>query len=128
LQQLPITLTLKSGSTEVNYPVQMTDASGYFTVPVGGLANGQYNWRAKSAQVGPSPPEQNPGFLAAGGTLVLSGATTTQVEMGLQKAGDCNNDNVVNALDFNILRQTFGKAIGDAAYDSRADHTADKVV
>src|SRR5438874_777913 len=30
LHQLPITLTLKSAITEVNYPVQTTDASGFF--------------------------------------------------------------------------------------------------
>src|SRR5205085_1348477 len=38
LQQLPITLTLKSGSTEINYTGLTTDASGYFTVSVDGLA------------------------------------------------------------------------------------------
>src|SRR5439155_3578894 len=47
LQQLPITLTVKMGTTEVNYPTQTTGASGNFTVPVGTLANGTYNWRAK---------------------------------------------------------------------------------
>src|SRR5207248_2680629 len=43
LQQLPITLTLTSGATEVNYPVQTTDASGFFTVPVTTLSNGTYS-------------------------------------------------------------------------------------
>src|SRR5205823_2963885 len=46
LQQLPITLTLKSGTTEVNYPVQNTDASGFFTQVIT-LPNGAYNWRVK---------------------------------------------------------------------------------
>src|SRR5438445_387236 len=42
-QQFPISLTLKLGTTEINYPVQTTDASGFFTVSVGGLANGTYD-------------------------------------------------------------------------------------
>ena len=37
-QQQPITLTLKSGTSETNYPSQTTDASGSFTVSVGHLA------------------------------------------------------------------------------------------
>src|SRR5207253_7460013 len=32
LQQLPITLTLKSGAMEVNYSSRNTDANGFFTV------------------------------------------------------------------------------------------------
>src|SRR5215218_5166437 len=46
LQQLPITLTLKSGGTMVDYPVQTTDANGYFTVNVAGLS-GASSWRVK---------------------------------------------------------------------------------
>ena len=46
-QQVPITLTLKLGATEVNYPSQTTDASGFFTISVDGLANGMYDWRVK---------------------------------------------------------------------------------
>src|SRR5207302_1980388 len=46
-QQQPITLTLKSSTLEVNYPQQSTDASGFFTVSVSGLASGTYNWRVK---------------------------------------------------------------------------------
>src|ERR1043165_3521332 len=45
-QQFPITLTLKLGATEINYPVQTTDANGFFTVSVDGLPNGTYHWGA----------------------------------------------------------------------------------
>ncbi|MFL5735056.1 MAG: dockerin type I domain-containing protein, partial [Chloroflexia bacterium] len=128
LQQLPITITVKSGATEVNYPLQTTDASGFFTVPVTGLANGSYNWRVKSAQVGATPPDYNPGFLAVSGTLTLTGALITNVEMGLQRSGDVDNNNVVNAPDFAVLKGTFGKSIGQPGYDNRADFTGDTVV
>lgn len=129
LQQLPVTLTLKSGTTEVNYSGITTDASGFFTVPVTELINGTYNWRVK----GPDSnlnllPTDPPGFLANAGTVVLSGAPQTDAEMGLLRAGDCNNDNLVNASDFNITKVSFGRRMGEPAYDDRADFTGDSRV
>src|SRR5205823_15070810 len=117
LQQLPITLTLKSGGSEVNYATLNTDASGFFTVSVAGLANGAYSWRVKG-----------PKYLANGGTVTLTGAARVNVEMGLMKAGDANNDNVINSSDFSILRGTFGRTLGDPGYDGRADFNGDNVV
>src|SRR5205085_4696379 len=102
-QILPITLTLRSkdGGPYIDYPSQDTDASGFFTVPVAGLANGEYLWRAKG-----------PKFLANSGTLTLTGAPLIQVEMGLMRTGDANNDNFVNVADFNILKIGFGWECG----------------
>jgi Dockerin type I domain/Proprotein convertase P-domain len=128
LQQLPITLTLRSGLTAVNYPAQYTDASGFFTVNVSSLLPGTYSWRVKSAQIGATPPQQNPGWLATSGSVVLTGAAVTQQEMGLQRAGDCNNDNVVNATDFVILKNSFGQTVGEPNYDNRADFNGNSVV
>jgi hypothetical protein len=96
LQQLPISLTVKSGSVEVNYPLALTDPSGFFTVSTT-LPNGTYNWRAKG-----------PTFLANAGSLTLSGASPQHVEMGLMRTGDLNGDNVVNSTDFSLLRNNFG--------------------
>lgn len=117
LQILPITLTVKLGTTEVNYPTQTTNANGSFTVSVSGLVNGTYNWRVKG-----------PKFLANSGQVTLTGAPVTSVGMGLMQTGDCNNDNVVNATDFNILKNTFGMAIGTPSYDDRADFNGDNMV
>jgi phosphatidylserine/phosphatidylglycerophosphate/cardiolipin synthase-like enzyme len=116
-QQVAITLTLKVGATEVNYPTRNTDSSGFFTVSVGALAPGTYNWRVK-----------DPKFLANGGSVVLSGAPQTNVEMGLMRAGDADNNNAVNVNDFNILKTTFGKTVGDPGYDDRGDFTGDQLV
>ena len=116
LQQLPITLTLKSGTTEVNYPVQTTDSYGFFTVTTS-LPNGSYTWRVKG-----------PKYLANIGVVSLTGSPSTSVEMGLMRAGDCNNDNIINVIDFNILKATFGKGQGDPGYDQRADFTGDNTV
>jgi hypothetical protein len=48
--------------------------------------------------------------------------------MGLQRAGDVNNDNLVDISDFALLRATFGKLCGDPGFDDRADWTGDCVV
>ncbi len=116
-QQLPVTLTLKLGANEVNYPAQTTDASGYFTVGVGSMPTGIYTWRVKNTK-----------YLANSGAITLTGSRSTNAEMGLMRAGDANNDNIVTALDFNILKLAFGKRAGDPSYDDRADFTGDQVV
>ncbi len=129
LQALPITLTLKSGAGETNYAGLTTDASGFFTVPVGTLPNGGYNWRVKGPDGTIKTLATDPcGFLANSGTLTLSGTQTTQQEMGLMRAGDANNDNVVNISDDNILKNSFGRTVGQPGYDNRADFNGDQTV
>jgi hypothetical protein len=118
LNQLPITLTLRLGANApVNYPNQTTDASGFFTVPVQTLPTGVYTWWAKG------PP-----WLATNGSVTLNGALLIQHEMGLQRAGDVNNTNLVDVTDFTLLRTTFGLGCGNPGYDGRADFTGDCIV
>ncbi|MFL5733934.1 MAG: dockerin type I domain-containing protein [Chloroflexia bacterium] len=116
-QQLPLTLTLRSGTTVADFPAQTTDANGAFTVPLGTLPNGPYNWRVKGPQ-----------FLANSGNVTLSGTPSTTVDMGLLRIGDCNNDNFVNTPDFVVLRSTYARHEGDPGYDARADLTGDRTV
>jgi hypothetical protein len=59
---------------------------------------------------------------------MLSGAPVTQQEIGLARAGDVNNDNLVDVTDFTLLRATFGKGCADGGYDGRADFTGDCLV
>src|SRR5262249_36058364 len=68
LQQLPVTLTLKSSTTEVNYSAQLTDPSGFFTQVVA-LPIGTYGWRVKG-----------PRYLANSGNVTLSETSTTYAE------------------------------------------------
>jgi hypothetical protein len=117
LQSLPITITLKLVNREFNYPSQTTSTGGAFTVDVGNLANGTYSWRVKG-----------PKYLANAGTLALTGISITNLDMGLMRTGDANNDNVVSVLDINILRGTYGKQLGDPGYDARADFNGDNLV
>ena len=71
---------------------------------------------------------KGPKGLGNSGTIQLTGAPVTSVEMGLMHTGDCDNDNVVSVTDFNILKNTFGKSVGDPGYDDRADFTGDQTV
>ncbi|MFL5731609.1 MAG: dockerin type I domain-containing protein, partial [Chloroflexia bacterium] len=115
LQSVPVTLTLRlaSGGPDNEYSAT-TDASGFFTVSV--PTTGIYNWRVKGQQT-----------LATAGSVTISPGLNSQ-EMGLQLTGDANNDNVVNASDFAILKNSFGKSQGQLGYDARSDFTGDQVV
>jgi hypothetical protein len=96
-QQMPITLTLKLGTSEVNYARQLTDSSGFFTVSTS-LPGGTYNWRVKGNT-----------YLATGGTVVLATAPVIQLDMGVQRTGDMNADNLCNVLDFNLIKSNVGR-------------------
>jgi hypothetical protein len=117
LQQLPITLTLRSEAGEFDYPQQTTGDNGVFTVPVAALAAGTYGWRV-----------EGPRFLANAGTVTIAGAPATNCEMGLMRAGDANNDNTVDVSDFIILKGAFGESSGQPGYDDRADFNGDLLV
>ncbi len=114
-QSVPITFTLKlsGGGPESSYSTT-TDASGFFTVTAPGP--GAYDYRVK-----------NPQTLANSGGATLANGTNS-VEMGLLLEGDANNDNCVGSVDFNILKNTFGKSNGDPGYDGRADFNGDSTV
>jgi plastocyanin len=92
-----------------------TDANGTFTVTTG-LPDGTYNWLVKG-----------PMNLANSGTLNLL-ESLADVEMGLLRAGDSNNDNIVGSTDFSMLRAAFGKQLGDPGYDGRADFNRDDTI
>jgi hypothetical protein len=108
-----MTLRLQAGGPAGEFSGMSTDSSGIFTTTAD-IADGDYFWRAKG-----------PKFLATSGSLVLTRGVTTNVEMGLMMAGDCNNDNRVTAIDFVILKNTFGLGSGDPFYDARADFNGD---
>jgi hypothetical protein len=105
------------GGTQIDYPTQDTDASGFFTVSVSGLASGAYNYRAK-----------DPKFLANAGTVTLTGAPTTQLEIGILIQADANNDNVIDTIDFSIVKVNFGRACGPDPLCARADFNNDGIV
>jgi len=111
-QMQPLTLTLcpTSGGSTSTY-IANTNASGYFTADVATLITGTYNWREKGTR-----------SLANGGTLTLTRGNQ-QSEMGVQRGGDADNDNVVGASDFNVLKATF-----NSVTNLRADFNNDGLV
>ncbi|MFL5734776.1 MAG: dockerin type I repeat-containing protein [Chloroflexia bacterium] len=116
LQALPIKLTLRpiDGGEITDYPVQNTDASGNFTVSVDNLPDGTYLWWAKGSQ-----------FLANAGTVDLTGATVTQLDLGSMPSGDANGDNAVTASDFILLKGYFARGCGGLNFDNRPDFNGD---
>lgn len=55
-----------------------------------------YTWRVKG-----------PDYLSTSGSVTLQGAVSAP-EMGVQRAGDLNGDNVCSAVDFTLLKNNFG--------------------
>jgi hypothetical protein len=53
---------------------------------------------------------------------------TNQLDFGILKEGDANNNNIINILDFSVLSATFSKCIGVSGYDDRADFNEDDCV
>src|SRR5207253_6907683 len=88
------------------------------TVPAGTLAAGTYNVRVKGTR--------NTSTCAV--ATVLGGGQYNSVEMGTQPAGDANNNDIVNATDFTILKNTFAKSYGQAGYDATADFDNNDIV
>lgn len=103
----PITLTLCINGASQSFVTQ-TDTQGFFTVTLTALnPSGQYNWRVKNYK-----NLSNAGT----GLSILPGSTTSfdfsgSGTGGALRAGDSNNNNVVNGTDFNLLKAAFGSTI-----------------
>lgn len=91
-----------------------TDTGGHFVRT--GLAAGSYRVRVKNNLT-----------LSSAVTVNYNGGTQT-LSMGTLKAGDANNDNIVNVTDFSILAATFGKNFLQPGYNSVADFNLDYIV
>jgi hypothetical protein len=116
--ELPIMLTLEKDGQLIDLPITDTDNQGYFKLEMDGIAPENYKYVVRGVR-----------YLSNSGELKIEAdAEVIQVEMGLMRAGDCNRDNVVNAQDFSIVKNSFGKALGDEGYDVRADLNGDSIV
>ena len=114
----PITLKLQpTGGGPLSTYNANADQNGNFTINLGSLPAGAYNWWLKS-----------PRYLASTGSLTLTGACTTTYDFGTQRAGDVDNTNLVDITDFSLLRASFGKACGDVGYNPNAEYTGDCLV
>jgi subtilisin-like proprotein convertase family protein len=99
----PVTVTVKSGLTEINVSTAV-DASGFFTVPLGaGFPAGvSADWRVKG-----------PRHLASCGVVTVNACVQNNFEAGTQRGGDAQpttgGNNIVNSNDFNTLKLVFGQ-------------------
>jgi hypothetical protein len=89
-----------------------TDSSGHFTVC--NVQPGTYDVVAKGFNT-----------LANRVNAVALPSGSTNVNLGLLRSGDANNDNRVTLADLPILSTAYRTTAGDAAYDQRADFNSD---
>ncbi len=103
------TLVLCNGGSTVYSNANLhTDSSGNFSV-ITDLPDGTYDWRLKGARQ-----------LGNGGTLTISGGSAS-IEVGTERTGNTNSDNVVNSADFGNLKNNFGLVGVDRSSDFNFD-------
>jgi hypothetical protein len=113
---VPLSVTLLHLESGASFETSLTtDQSGYFTLTTG-LPAGNHQWYVK-----------NPQTLANSSSAALV-AGLNNVELGTLETGDANNDNCVFGADFNLLKNSFGRVIGQQGYDPRVDFTGDTVI
>jgi hypothetical protein len=97
-----------SGSTQTfNFT---TDTGGTFTVP-NALADGTYHWWTKGGRhISNSSPADGPDLVIVNGYATL--------EFGEQRGGNSTSDNVVEVRDFSDIKRQFGlSGIRSADFD-----------
>ena len=112
--RLPVTVSVCGGSVWAEYStvtdvwgcVQLTAVAGTYDL----LFKGSHTTATRYGSV----------TLAPGGTAVIDSA--------LLREGDADGDNIVNSMDFFVLRATYNLSAGDPDYDSRGDFNGDDAV
>jgi len=116
-----------SQNDEVKIDVLVTastsNSNGVLTIP--NIPYGDYTVWVKHPQYLSEPRTIND-------LLPVIAITTPNVTMTANplsfRAGDANDDNLVNITDFSLLATSFGKTIGTIGFDSRTDFNADGIV
>jgi hypothetical protein len=91
-----------------------TDTSGAFVVPAEstpGVWQASYDVKVKNPQM----------LQAAGNGLAFSDAAPAVRDFGLLRAGDANNDNRINSLDYALLSGAYLRSQGQAGFNPAAD-------
>src|SRR5215218_3181140 len=109
-----------------------TDASGSFTLTTG-LSGGAYDWRIKGVNSLANSGTTDFGFRTSDFGLTEPNPKSKirnpkSIELGLLRAGDATDDNLVDVADFNLLKNSFGLSQGGTGYDDRVDFNRDGVV
>ncbi len=129
------TATLSSPSSGIyvsgltTFPATAADDAG-----VGWVDLWENNTVQNTAYLSPYSLVWNSGTVAGLHTLVAK-AHDSAGNMGTSAPvsvvvcpGDANHNGTVSIVDFNILKSTYGKQLGDYGYDGRADFNGDNIV
>jgi hypothetical protein len=112
---VPLTVTLTPTGTEPPAScAPQTDATGSFSCA--DLFPGPYTICAKHSRT-----------LANCRTVTLTSGTN-DVDFGLLRQGDVDDDNCVQLVDFSLLAGSFARCNGDEGFDARADMSGDGCV
>jgi serine protease AprX len=112
---VPVTLSLRLGGNPGSELNAVTDDRGYFTVTVA-TGPGTYAWRVKQAHT-----------LANSGNAAISSGYN-DLEMGQLAEGDANSDNCISVADMNLVRASFGSALGSPNFNPNADFNGDNAI
>ena len=109
--QVPLSVKLYApGNTVPAYVFDtMTDSSGSFTVPKTGtpaIFPGTYDVKVKNPQM----------LQRSIAGVAFADSTPVARSFSVLRAGDANNDNRVNAIDFSMLSQSYFRATGEPGF------------
>ena len=112
---LSVTLEISNGGGSPYTYSPMTDATGVFTIT--NIAPGTYDIAVR---------DRNSLWNVRNGYALTMGIN--QVDMGTVVAGDANNDEIIDVLDFSILASTYATSSADPGWDPRADFNNSGVI
>jgi beta-lactam-binding protein with PASTA domain len=121
-----VSLIVSTGSVPVSVPnvVGSTQAAATTAITNAGLVVGAVTNQSSSTVAAGIVISESP---AAGTSVAAKSAVSLVVSTG-SLLGDLNGDGVVNCTDLAIIKVSFGKKVGQAGFDARADVNKDGVV
>jgi beta-lactam-binding protein with PASTA domain len=121
-----VSLVVSTGPAPVSVPnvVGATQATATTAITNAGLVVGAVTNQSSSTVAAGIVISESP---AAGTSVAAKSAVSLMVSTG-SLLGDLNGDGVVNCTDLAIIKASFGKKVGQAGFDARADVNKDGVV
>ena len=112
---LSVGFTLQGDSLPTYTRTTQSDSGGYFSI--NDIPNGIYDITVKHSHT-----------LQVKQYAIDLSNYVSPLDFQTLPEGDANNDNVVNLVDFSILSSTYGKCLGTAGFDARADFNEDSCI
>jgi beta-lactam-binding protein with PASTA domain len=121
-----VSLVVSTGPAPVSVPNVVGSTQGAATTAItnAGLVLGTVTSQSSSTIAAGIVISESP---AAGTSVAAKSAVSLVVSTG-SLVGDLNDDGVVNCADLSIIKASFGKKVGQAGFDARADVNKDGVV